>query len=78
LTIFNSVLPAIRQHDGGLEAPPSDVWPRLEIRAHGHEEDCLANGDGSIRQLPIAPRSPWQNGFAERLVGTFRRELTIT
>jgi hypothetical protein len=29
-----------------------------------------------VRQLRIAPRSPWQNGFAERLVGTFRRELT--
>ena len=29
-----------------------------------------------IPQLRIAPRSPWQNGFAERPVGTFRRELT--
>jgi putative transposase len=29
-----------------------------------------------IRQLRTTPRSPWQNGFAERLVGTFRRELT--
>jgi transposase InsO family protein len=29
-----------------------------------------------VQQLRIAPRSPWQNGFAERLVGTFRRELT--
>jgi transposase InsO family protein len=29
-----------------------------------------------LRQLRIAPRSPWQNGYAERLVGTFRRELT--
>jgi transposase InsO family protein len=29
-----------------------------------------------VRQLRIAPRSPWQNGHAERLVGTFRRELT--
>jgi len=29
-----------------------------------------------VRQLRIAPRSPWQNGHCERLVGTFRRELT--
>jgi hypothetical protein len=25
-------------------------------------------------RLPIAPRSPWQNGFAERLIGSIRRE----
>ncbi|SIN91033.1 Integrase core domain-containing protein [Bradyrhizobium erythrophlei] len=27
-----------------------------------------------IRDKPIAPASPWQNGFAERLVGSIRRE----
>jgi len=27
-----------------------------------------------IRDRPITPRSPWQNGIAERLVGTLRRE----
>jgi hypothetical protein len=28
-----------------------------------------------VRQLVIARRSPWQNGYAERWVGTLRREL---
>jgi len=27
-----------------------------------------------IRDKPVAPASPWQNGFAERLIGSIRRE----
>ena len=27
-----------------------------------------------IRDRPTAPASPWQNGFAERLIGSIRRE----
>ena len=27
-----------------------------------------------IRDKPIAPASPWQNGFAERLIGSIRRK----
>jgi transposase InsO family protein len=27
-----------------------------------------------IRDKPLAPASPWQNGFAERLIGSIRRE----
>ena len=27
-----------------------------------------------IRDHPITPRSPWQNGHAERLIGSIRRE----
>ena len=27
-----------------------------------------------IGDKPISPRSPWQNGFAERLIGSIRRE----
>src|SRR6516164_11131025 len=28
-----------------------------------------------IRDKPIAPGSPWQNAFAERLIGSIRREF---
>jgi transposase InsO family protein len=27
-----------------------------------------------IRDHPIAPRSPWQNAYVERLIGSIRRE----
>ena len=27
-----------------------------------------------IRDRPISPQSPWQNGYAERLIGSLRRE----
>ncbi len=29
-----------------------------------------------IREVKTAPRSPWQNPFVERLVGTLRRDCT--
>src|ERR1700747_1380078 len=31
-------------------------------------------GAMGIQDRPIAPRSPWQNGHAERLIGSLRRE----
>jgi transposase InsO family protein len=27
-----------------------------------------------IRDRPVAPRSPWQNAYVERLIGSIRRE----
>src|SRR5207247_2878002 len=32
------------------------------------------NSAMGIRDRPISPRSPWQNPYAERLIGTLRRE----
>jgi transposase InsO family protein len=42
-------------------------------RAYGHVFTARVGAMG-IRDRPIAARSPWQNGIAERLIGTLRRE----
>lgn len=41
---------------------------------YGAAFDKRVSGLG-LEQIRIAPRSPWQNGYAERFVGTLRREL---
>ena len=47
-----------------------DPGPRSNLRRHCQRR-LRAMG---IRDKPIAPASPWQNGFAERLIGSIRRE----
>jgi transposase InsO family protein len=42
-------------------------------RAYGHVFTSRVRAMG-IRDRPISPGSPWQNGCAERLIGTLRRE----
>jgi transposase InsO family protein len=42
-------------------------------RAYGHAFTRRVSAMG-IRDRPISPGSPWQNGHAERLIGTLRRE----
>ena len=42
-------------------------------RAYGHVFTSRARAMG-IRDRPISPGSPWQNGHVERLIGTLRRE----
>jgi transposase InsO family protein len=42
-------------------------------RAYGHVFKSRVRAMG-IRDRPTSPGSPWQNGYAERLIGTLRRE----
>jgi transposase InsO family protein len=42
-------------------------------RAYGHAFRSRVRAMG-IRDRPISPRSPWQNPYVERLIGTVRRE----
>ncbi len=59
------------------EAFPYDVAPKYLIR----DRDGIYGKDFrkrvkemSIKEVIIAPRSPWQNPFAERVIGSIRRE----
>ena len=45
-------------------------------RAYGHVFTSRVRAMG-IRDRPISPQSPWQNGYAERVIGTLRREAWI-
>src|SRR5450830_1059946 len=59
------------------EAFPWDGAPRYMIRdrdrIYGTVVTRRLRALG-IRDKPIAPASPWRNGFAERLIGSIRRE----
>lgn len=61
-----------------VEAFPGSV-PRLLLRdrdgVYGWEFDRVMKTLG-IRQIRSAARSPWQNAFCERVIGTVRRECT--
>ena len=60
-----------------VEAFPEDTAPEHMIRdrdgIYGQEFHRRVEGMG-IEQVLTAPRSPWQNPYAERLVGSVRRE----
>ena len=52
-------------------APTHLIRDRDASYGHAVTKRLAAMG---IRDHPIAPRSPWQNGHAERLIGSIRRE----
>src|SRR5262249_45229722 len=59
------------------EAFPWNETPRYLIRDRDRVYGTAVIhrlGAMGIRDKPIAPSSPWQNGVAERLIGSIRRE----
>src|SRR3981189_932360 len=59
------------------EAFPWDMAPRYMIRDRDRIYGIVITRRlraMGIRDKPTAPASPWQNGFAERLIGSIRRE----
>src|SRR3979490_2808628 len=59
------------------EAFPWNWAPRFMIRDRDRIYGAIVTRRlraMGIRDKPIAPASPWQNGFAERLIGSIRRE----
>jgi transposase InsO family protein len=60
-----------------LDAFPEDTAPSCLLRdrdsVYGDSFRNRVKGMG-IREVLTAPQSPWQNPFAERLIGSIRRE----
>jgi len=60
-----------------VEAFPEDSAPRYLVRdrdgVYGHAFTARVEGMG-IEEVRIAARSPWQNCYVERVIGSIRRE----
>jgi len=60
-----------------VEAFPDDTAPRYLLRdrdkIYGEEFRRRVKGM-DIKEVPIAPRSRWQNPYSERVIGSIRRE----
>ena len=60
-----------------VDAFPYDESPRYLVRdregIYGEDFKTRVEGLG-IEQVPTAPRSPWQNPYCERVIGSIRRE----
>ena len=56
---------------GWRDAPCYIIRDRDGVYGEAFTQRVRAMG---IRDRPISPRSPWQNGYAERLIGSIRRD----
>jgi transposase InsO family protein len=61
-----------------IEAFPEDHAPRYMVRdrdgIYGESFRSRVEGMG-IEEISIAPQSPWQNCYVERMIGSIRREF---
>jgi putative transposase len=60
-----------------LQAFPWDNTPQYLLRDHDciyGEKFCETTRSMGIHEVLTAPRSPWQNPYVERLIGSIRRE----
>jgi Integrase core domain len=60
-----------------VTVPSSDSCPYSKLRKPrnpGVSPTFSVLSKDSIRDRPVAPRSPWQNAYVERLIGSIRRE----
>jgi transposase InsO family protein len=63
--------PTAERHFRGIV--PQNFLSAIGIKSNGAVVTRRLRAMG-IRDKPTAPASPWQNGFAERLIGSIRRE----
>jgi transposase InsO family protein len=61
-----------------VQAFPWETGPRYLLRDRDKIYGAIFRkrvGDLGIKEVVIAPRSPWQSPYVERVIGTLRREL---
>jgi putative transposase len=72
-----SIRPPAGQRELFIEAFPEDTAPHYLLRdrdqIYGEEFRRRVTGM-HIEEILTSPRSPWQNPYVERLIGTIRRE----
>ena len=56
------------------EAFPWDQAPRFLLHDRDHAFDGLTATAMGMHEVLTAPRSPWQNAYVERFIGSVRRE----
>ena len=67
--------PITRSARSGLLRESVAAWTTRPCLPKESRSDCNEPTTGlGIEEVPTAPKSPWQNPYAERVIGSIRRE----